>query len=449
MQLPLYNEQNVAGRLIDAVARLQWPSKSLEIQVLDDSTDETVRIVADRVAYWRNRGRRVLHIRRPSRDGFKAGALANGLKRSRGEFIAVFDADFIPPRDFLHNTIPVFQDPEIGMVQTRWAFLNASHSWLTRIQAVLLEPHFAVEHAVRYHKGLFFNFNGTAGVWRKTAIVSAGGWLADTVTEDLDISYRAQMAGWRFVYRDDIHVLSELPPSLAAFRAQQQRWAKGSIQTARKQLPGLLKSRLPLRIKIEATAHLLANLGWLCGALATLTLYPTLLERSGIGLKQILWVDVPLFLMTCFAVLLYYFCFLLSEKGGTAVLRLPAVLATTIGLAPSIALAVISGVFRDGGYFARTPKYGNTARHLLPGAIRLSLTRKILPYLFINTAFLIYTHFPVYSAWERGAWSALPLLVIFPIGFLMLLPSDIYDLLAHRGHSSASTASASRNGRSI
>ena len=274
VQLPLYNERFVAQRLLDAAARLDWPRERLEIQVLDDSTDDTCSLVDARVAWWQQLGVVITVVRRSHRSGYKAGALANGLATARGEFIAVFDADFIPPPDFLHGTMPWLRDAEVGMIQTRWSFCNAAHSWFTGIQSLLLGPHFSIEHRVRYQQGWFFNFNGTAGVWRRYAIESAGGWQADTVTEDLDLSYRAQLAGWRFVYREECQVPSELPVTLAALRSQQQRWAKGSIQTARKILPRLLAARLPLAVKIEAVAHLMANLYWLLGMIVMLTLYP-------------------------------------------------------------------------------------------------------------------------------------------------------------------------------
>jgi cellulose synthase/poly-beta-1,6-N-acetylglucosamine synthase-like glycosyltransferase len=234
VQLPVYNERFVAARLIDATAGLEWPRENFEIQVLDDSDDDTRQIVDDAARYWNQRGITIHVLRRTERSGFKAGALRYGLTKAKGELIAVFDADFLPNADFLLRSAPYFIDRKTGMVQARWGFLNAEHSWLTAVQSLLLGQHFSIEHFVRFRRGLFFNFNGTAGIWRREAIESAGGWLSDTVTEDLDLSYRAQLKGWRFVYLDDIVVPSELPVTLAAFRTQQQRWAKGSIQTAKK-----------------------------------------------------------------------------------------------------------------------------------------------------------------------------------------------------------------------
>ncbi len=427
VQLPLYNERFVSERLLDAAARLDWPSDRFEIQVLDDSNDETCRLVDDRVAFWQQQGIAITVVRRANRYGYKAGALANGLIVARGEFIAVFDADFIPPVNFLRSTMPWLRNREIGMVQTRWDFCNSEHSWFTGIQALLLGPHFSIEHRVRYQQGWFFNFNGTAGVWRRTAIESAGGWQSDTVTEDLDLSYRAQLAGWRFVYREECQVPSELPVTMAALRGQQQRWAKGSIQTARKILPLLLKRSLPLAVKIEAISHLMANIYWLLGMIVMLTLYPTVTWRIGIGMHQILRVDLPLFLATSGAIMAYFLIY--SIRNGSVklahVFLLPAL---TIGLAPSISLSVIKGLFRKGGEFERTPKFGIRGRDRLPGLAAL-YHQKNLPYIVMNTALFFYCLLPVIFAWQRETWFAVPLFLLFPFGFALVLIKDIKESL--------------------
>lgn len=425
VQLPLYNERFVARRLVDAAARIQWPAHRLEIQVLDDSDDDTGLLVDERVAWWRQQGIGIEVVRRNNRDGYKAGALAHGLATARGEFVAIFDADFIPPVDFLHAAMPWFRDNGVGMVQTRWSFCNAEHSWFTGIQSLLLGPHFSIEHAVRYRKGLFFNFNGTAGVWRRTAIESAGGWQSDTVTEDLDLSYRAQLAGWRFVYREECRVPSELPVTLAALRSQQQRWAKGSIQTARKILPRLLRQPLPLAVKIEAMAHLTANIYWLLGMIVMLTLYPTVTWRVGIGLHQILRIDLPLFLATSGAIMGYFLVY--SIRSGANNLRhlflLPAL---TIGLAPSISFSVVKGLFSKGGKFERTPKFGVQGRERMPGLAFL-YHQKHLPYIVINTLLCLYCLLPLMFAWERETWPAIPLFLLFPFGFALVVIKDIRE----------------------
>ncbi len=427
VQLPLYNERFVAERLLDAAARLDWPAEGLEIQVLDDSNDDTCHLVDERAAWWQQKGVAISVVRRTSRNGYKAGALANGLATAHGEFIAVFDADFIPPPDFLHATMPWFRNQGVGMVQTRWSFCNADHSWFTGIQSLLLGPHFSIEHRVRYQQGLFFNFNGTAGVWRRCAIESAGGWQSDTVTEDLDLSYRAQLAGWRFVYREECQVPSELPVTMAALRSQQQRWAKGSIQTARKILPRLLTERLPLAVKIEAMAHLMANIYWLLGMIVILTLYPAVTWRVGIGLHQVLRIDLPLFLATSGAIMSYFLLY--SIRSGSRKLgHLFLLPALTIGLAPSISISVLKGMFRQGGEFERTPKFGVRGRERIPGLAFL-YHQKNLPYIFMNGVLFLYCLLPLIFAWQRETWLAVPLFLLFPFGFALVLAKDIRESL--------------------
>src|SRR5712691_5770650 len=259
VQLPLYNEMYVADRLIDAVCRIEYPRELLEIQVLDDSTDETRSIAELAVRRFAAQGIDIKYFHRTARTGYKAGALEAGLKVARGEFIGIFDADFIPTPDFLTRLIPHFRDPKIGMVQARWGHINEDYSLLTKIQAILLDGHFILEHGGRNRGGRFFNFNGTAGVWRRTAIEEAGGWQHDTLTEDLDLSYRAQLAGWEFVFVPGLIAPAEVPVEMNAFKSQQHRWAKGSIQTCRKLLPRILRSNLPWGVKAEAFFHLTAN----------------------------------------------------------------------------------------------------------------------------------------------------------------------------------------------
>ncbi|MFH0728609.1 MAG: cellulose synthase family protein [Pseudomonadota bacterium] len=428
VQVPLYNESPVAGRIIDAVAAFDWPEDKLEVQVLDDSTDDTRRIVTERVAHWSSKGVDIYAIHRNRRTGYKAGALANGLKRAKGQFIAIFDADFVPGPDFLNKTVPHFSRPDIGMVQAKWGFLNAGYSWMTRLQSLLLSTHFGIEHMIRCSRGLFFNFNGTAGIWRKAAIEASGGWQSDTVTEDLDLSYRAQLAGWRFVYLNDVEVPSELPVTLSDFRRQQERWSKGAIQTAKKILPRLMVTALPARIKIEAVAHLLSNFCWLFGFLATVTLYPVLLTRIGIGVYQIIWIDLPLFLMTGVTVLMYYLIYSVSTRRNHPLWVLPILPAASIGLAPFFSLSVLKGLLRKGGEFVRTPKFGildntpiNRPNTVVPSHVVTNLA--------INIPLLIYTIAPVFFAWQRETWPAVPFLCVFPLGFGIVLAHDLHDLL--------------------
>jgi len=425
VQLPLYNERFVAQRLLDAAACLDWPRDRLEIQVLDDSDDDTCRLVDARVAWWRQQGVSMTVVRRSVRSGYKAGALANGMTTAKGEFIAIFDADFIPNHDFLRSTLPWFRDRGVGMVQARWGFFNANHSWFTGIQSLMLGAHFSIEHRVRYQQGLFFNFNGTAGVWRRRAIDSAGGWQDDTITEDLDLSYRAQMAGWRFVYVEECNVPSELPVTMSALRTQQQRWAKGSIQTARKIMPILIKKHLPLAVKIEAVAHLMANIFWLLGMIAILTLYPAILWRVGIGLQQIISIDIPLFLVSTGAIMSYFLLYSVRSKSRklSYVFLLPAL---TIGLAPSISLSVLKGMFQSGGIFDRTPKFGMRERERMP-VLAFLYHQKNLPYILMNAVLLVYCLLPILFSWQRGTWLALALLLLVPFGFALTLAKDIRE----------------------
>jgi cellulose synthase/poly-beta-1,6-N-acetylglucosamine synthase-like glycosyltransferase len=431
LQLPMYNEQFVAKRIIDAAARINWPAEHLQIQVLDDSTDETRDIVDSVSAYWRSCGVDIEVIRRTQRTGYKAGALAEGLLSARGDFIAIFDADFVPKEDFLRRMLPHFSTPDTGMVQARWGFLNRDTSWLTRVQGLLLGPHFGIEHQVRNSLGAFFNFNGTAGIWRKHAIVDAGGWESDTVTEDLDLSYRAQLRGWRFKYVDDVVVPSELPITLADFRAQQQRWAKGSIQTARKILPTVLKTEQPPLVKLEACAHLLANFGWVCGAVASLTLYPALLGRGAIGTLEALLIDLPLFSLACGAILSYFFFYAYRTSGFKHVRWLPLLPLLTLGVSPSLAAASISGLFRRGGTFNRTAKYGVNSKkgtNIIP----LLSVRSSVPRLALYILLIFYSCLPVTLVPEMGYWASIPFLSMFPLSFSLVAFREAADTFAHK-----------------
>ncbi len=442
VQLPLYNEQFVAERLIDAVARLDWPADCLQIQVLDDSTDATSALVDKAVSRWQQQGINIVTVRRSERRGYKAGALAEALPAATGDFIAIFDADFIPDTDYLLRMMPYFDAADVGMVQARWGFLNREQSWLTQIQAILLGPHFGIEHQVRFRQGVFFNFNGTAGIWRRQAITAAGGWQADTVTEDLDLSYRAQLAGWRFIYANDIVVPSELPVTLNDFRGQQQRWAKGSMQTARKILPLMLTSKQPWAVKCEALVHLLANLGWMCGALASLTLYPALVGCASVDGYQLLLLDAPLFLLAFVAILLYFFVYAYSEVGWRSLAWLPVLPLLTMGLAPTLAWAALSGLVQRGGVFNRTAKYGarddckgDKVAKAKTNLVKLVIVHgkvsgKVSKLLLLNGILTLYTCLPVLCVIQRGALLAIPGLLLFPLGFAVVFLQDLRESIA-------------------
>jgi cellulose synthase/poly-beta-1,6-N-acetylglucosamine synthase-like glycosyltransferase len=357
VQLPVYNERYVIRRLIRAVAALDWPRDRLEIQVLDDSTDETTELAAEEVRRLRGEGLDIHHVRRPDRRGYKAGALAWGTARAKGELLLLFDADFVPPPGLLRSIAPHFEDPRVGMVQVRWDHLNADYSLLSRVQAVALDGHFVVEHEARSKHGLFFNFNGTAGVWRKECVADAGGWQHDTLTEDLDLSYRAQLRGWKFVYLRDVTCPSELPVDMRAFKEQQFRWMKGSAQVARKILPEVWRSSLPLSRKLELTVHLTQNLSFPLVLALSLCAYPAL-TMSTTGWMASAWLQVPLVLLATVSILVFYGAAIVGAQRGLRrhFWTLTAVMSVSIGLSVSNSQAILEGLFGRQTPFHRTPK---------------------------------------------------------------------------------------------
>jgi cellulose synthase/poly-beta-1,6-N-acetylglucosamine synthase-like glycosyltransferase len=417
VQLPLYNEMYVASRLVEAVCALDYPRDRLEIQILDDSTDETVRILAELVAEKRRAGFDIHHLHRTDRTGFKAGALEAGLAAARGSLVAVFDADFVPQPDFLRLSVPHFADPGIGLVQGSWSHINRHYSLLTRIEAILLDGHFQVEHPARNRNGLFFNFNGTAGIWRRAAIESAGGWTHDTLTEDLDLSYRAQLAGWRFLYLPELAVPSELPVDINGFKSQQYRWAKGAAQTGRKLLGRVLAAPLPRRVKLEAFIHLTNNGSYLLTVLLSVLIFPAMVLRRGSNELVLLLVDVPLFFGATVSVLVFY---LVSQaalgRGWLQALRqLPALMALGIGLSINNARAVLSGLVRNGGTFHRTPKYRIEKRGQ-DWQGKLYRTGAD-PSVVIEGLFALYfAGCTLWAAWD-GMWASLPFLYLFLQGY--------------------------------
>ncbi len=417
VQLPLYNERYVATRLLNAVCKLDYPRHLLEIQILDDSDDETTDLLRSEVERWRSQGLDCQHLRRSHRAGFKAGALAAGLAASRGELVAVFDADFMPASDFLKKTVPWFQDPEVAMVQARWDYFNRNYSLLTRMQAILLDGHFRVEHAARFYSQRFFNFNGTAGLWRRRAIEDSGGWQHDTVTEDLDLSYRAQLRGWRFIYLADFGVRSELPVDIAAFKSQQYRWAKGAIQTARKLLPSIFRSTIPWWKKLEAALHLSGNVSALFMTLLSLLVFPAMLSRQGAEQWQLLLIDLPLFMAATGSVVTYYLAAqsVLPERDPSPLRIMPAVLALGIGLSINNARAALAGMTRKGGTFVRTPKYGIEA---VGETWQRKSYRSHRDFGFLlEGAFSIYFAVVLATAVRLQMWLSIPFLLLFFGGY--------------------------------
>ncbi len=413
VQIPAFNEEHVIERVINAACRLDYPRGLLEIQVLDDSTDRTTGVARERACSWRRRGVDISVHHRRHREGFKAGALAAGLARASGDFILILDADFVPRRSLLQDLLVDMADPEIGMVQARWDHLNEEESWLTCAQALLLDGHFLVEQRGRARGRLFFNFNGTAGLWRREALEEAGGWSADTLTEDLDISYRAQMAGWRFHMRDDLGVAAELPSSPGALLVQQRRWAEGGTQTARKLLPRLLAGPFPTRVKVEACAHLGGHLAHpLTAALAQLVV-PSALARQALALDHLWWLDAVVVLGAT-APFLAFYAVAASRRGrGAGPSLWSAVRSMTLGAGLSLPLApaALRGLVRRGGSFERTPKTGGSPS---AGAGRAAPGRALL---WSGAAAMLSWGV---AACVAGAWASLPLVALFACGYLSL-----------------------------
>ncbi|MFG0317120.1 MAG: cellulose synthase family protein [Planctomycetota bacterium JB042] len=360
VQLPVFNEATVVERLIDAVCAFDWPRDRLEVQVLDDSTDETVEIARACVDRWRARGVDVVHLHRHDRTGFKAGALAAGMERTDADLLAIFDADFVPPPDLLRRTIDHFTDDGVGMVQVRWGHLNRRFSTLTYLQSVFLDGHFVIEHTARNRSGRFFNFNGTAGIWRRECIQEAGGWQHDTLTEDLDLSYRAQLRGWRFVFLPEVVSPAELPVEMNSFKSQQHRWAKGSIQTCRKLLPTIWRADVPLKAKVEATFHLTNNLAYLFMIALALLMLPAVLVRArALGSVSGLVFDLSIFVAATSSVLAFYAAAQreVYRDWKRTLLYFPALVALGIGISVNNAKAVVEALLGHESPFVRTPKY--------------------------------------------------------------------------------------------
>jgi cellulose synthase/poly-beta-1,6-N-acetylglucosamine synthase-like glycosyltransferase len=360
IQLPIYNERYVVERLLETITRIEYPRDLLEIQVLDDSTDET-RIVCSRlVSEYSSAGHPITYHHRTNREGFKAGALAEGMKSATGEFIAIFDADFAPPPEIVHQMIHYFTDPQVAVVQGRWTWINRHYSNLSEIEAILLDGHFVIEHGGRNFSGRFFNFNGTAGMWRRAAIEDAGGWQHDTLTEDTDLSYRAQLKGWKFIYAPDIICPSELPVEMNSFKTQQARWAKGLIQVAKKILPKVWRSQESLKIKVESTLHLTANIAYPLMIVFSVILLPAMIVRFYQGWFQMLYLDLPLFLASTCSVSSFYMVAqrdLYPHEWRSRIKYIPFLMATGIGLAVTNSKAVIEAIIGKQTEFVRTPKY--------------------------------------------------------------------------------------------
>ena len=423
IQLPIFNEQFVIERLIDACCRLNYPRDRFEIQVLDDSTDETVQVASEIVERYATgfaglEPQPIVYLHRTNRYGFKAGALDEGQKVAHGELVAIFDADFVPPTEWAMQVVHHFAEPEIGMVQTRWTHLNRGYSFMTQVEAILLDGHFVLEHGGRSRAGVFFNFNGTAGMWRREAISSAGGWQHDTLTEDTDLSYRAQMVGWKFKYLQDVECPAELPIEMTAFKTQQARWAKGLIQTGKKILPRVMKSDQPWHTKLEAWYHLTANISYPLMIILSVLLMPAMIIRSWQGYIQMLLIDLPLFVASTCSVSTFY---LVSQKElypktwYKTFLYVPFLMALGVGLTITNTKAVIEALFGVKSAFARTPKYSVQKKGEKSQAKKYRKRLGIIPW--IELLIGCYFAWTVWYAVASDNFFTVPFLLLFVLGY--------------------------------
>jgi len=422
VQLAVFNEVNVVERLMDHVVRMDWPKDRLEIQMLDDSTDDTAMVAEAACERYRNLGYDIAYLHRTDRTGFKAGALHEGLKTAKGEFVAMFDADFLPTRDFLRLAVPHFADANIAFVQGCWDHLNRDFSLLTQVQAILLDGHFVFEHTARHRSHAFFNFSGTAGMWRVRAIADAGGWQHDTITEDADLSYRAQLKGWRGVYLKDMVVPAELPVEVNAFKSQQHRWAKGNAQVIRKLMRTILFSRESLHTKAECWFHLTANCNYMLMVVLAVIMVPCMIIRAGTPATTLLLTDGPFFLLNAVSVGLYFGLSqreVYNNKNWLSRMKyIPGLMSLGIGLCLNQSKAVIEGFFTDDIEFKRTPKLGvdengNGARNRSARAYKVP--KSLLT--FLELGFALYYFGAVLVAIYIRKWASVPFIWLFFSGF--------------------------------
>jgi cellulose synthase/poly-beta-1,6-N-acetylglucosamine synthase-like glycosyltransferase len=418
VQLPIFNEQFVIDRLLEACSQLDYPRELLEIQVLDDSTDETKEVASAICERYREMGHPIVYLHRTNRYGFKAGALDEGLKVASGDFVAIFDADFVPPPDWLMKVIHHFAEPEIGMVQTRWTHLNRDYSFLTQVEAILLDGHFVLEHGGRSRAGVYFNFNGTAGMWRREVIDQAGGWQHDTLTEDTDLSYRAQLIGWKFKYLQDVECPAEVPIEMTAFKTQQARWAKGLIQTSKKILPRVMKSNAPWHTKLEAWYHLTANISYPLMVILSVLLMPAMIIRFYQGWFQMLLIDLPLFMASTFSISSFYLVSqkeLFPRRWYRTFLYLPFLMSLGIGLTVTNTKAVMEALFGIQSSFKRTPKYRVEKRGEKSQAAKYRKRLGIVPW--IELAIGCYFALTIWYAWANENYFTIPFLLLFVVGY--------------------------------
>ncbi|PVY41268.1 cellulose synthase family protein [Pontibacter virosus] len=422
VQLPLYNERYVVERLIDAVAALDYPRHLLQIQLLDDSTDDTSELIRQKMAHYAGIGLRLEHVRRPDRSGYKAGALQYGLQQATGEFIAIFDADFVPNTDFLKRTIPAFTNDRVGVVQTRWGHLNQGYSLLTRLQAFGLDAHFTIEQVGRNNGGHFINFNGTAGVWRKSCIVDAGGWQSDTLTEDLDLSYRAQLRGWHFRYLQDVTAPAELPAAMGALKSQQYRWTKGAAETARKHLGKVLRAPMPFTTRLHAIFHLLNSGIFVCVLLTALLSLPMLYLKHSVPGLELLFAMGSLLIVSLLALLAFYWTSIYQQTGSfkqTAQHFIPEFflfLSLSMGMSLHNTVAVLEGYLGRKTPFIRTPKYNLQHRRDSWRQHTYTIT-SLHPVTLLEGLLTVYFGYGILVGFQLQDYGLLPFHVMLTLGF--------------------------------
>src|SRR3984893_3383554 len=428
IQLPIYNERYVVERLIDEVVKIEYPKELLQIQVLDDSTDDTAPFAEALVERYQALGHPIEYHHRANRHGYKAGALQAGLATATGELVAVFDADFCPPADFLTRTIHFFADPGIGVVQTRWSYINRDYNFLTEVESMLLDGHFILEHGARSRAGYFFNFNGTAGILRKKMIEDAGGWQHDTLTEDSDLSYRAQLKGWRFVYLPGLDCPSELPVEMHGFQVQQSRWAKGLTQCAKKLLPMILKAKLPFRVKLEAFMHLTPNITYPLMIVVSALMLPVMIVRFYMGVWYMMFLDLPLIAASFWSISLFYVVAqreLYPKNWKRSILMLPMLMAVGVGLTIINTRAVLEALFGVETAFVRTPKYAIGEAHMKLENKKYRRRSGWLPYieLAVGTYFLGMVIFAI----QTYNFLSIPFLSLFVFGYYWAGFSTLYQ----------------------
>jgi cellulose synthase/poly-beta-1,6-N-acetylglucosamine synthase-like glycosyltransferase len=432
IQLPLYNEKYVICRLIDSIIRLDYPKEKLEIQVLDDSTDETKEIAKEHIKKYIDKGHDIKHIHRTHRKGYKAGALKEGLEIAKGEYIAIFDADFIPRKKFLKRTLPYFaKDKKLGLVQTRWEHLNREYSLITKTEAIALDGHFVIEQAVRNRAGFFINFNGTGGIWRKECILDAGNWEADTLTEDLDLSYRAQMKGWKFKYLINFTSPAELPSDINSLKSQQFRWTKGAIETAKKIYPRVLRSNLSFKMKIQSFIHLCSNLAYPFILIAGVLNLPVLLIKES-GQYDDVYKFMSFFIFAFISSFIFY---LYSQKDvypdwQKRIIYFPVFLAGSMGLSVNNTIAVFEGLINKKSEFVRTPKY-KIMDNKDSWVDKKYLTKKISFATIVEAVLSIYCFTGVVLSIVYAQIAALPFQLMFSLGYGMMAYLSIRQVILY------------------